>query len=326
MKILLTGSTGFVGRQLVKQLVKEKDVSLNLALRSREEAFAPEISLFAPMDLAAHTDWQEALKGCDVVIHAAARVHIMDEKVKNPLQEFRRINTEGTLNLAAQAARSGVKRFIFISTIKVNGELTLANQSFTADDLPNPLDPYAISKYEAEQGLKQIAATTKMEVVIIRPPLVYGAGVKGNFQRLLNWLQKGVPLPLGAITNKRSFVALENLSSLIMNCITNPRAANQVFLVSDGEDLSTTELLRRMGLSINKSVYLLPIPQFLLKYTAILLGKREVFERLCGSLQVNISKTKEFLDWEPEVSIYEALKGLGVGIPGERGARKSNRV
>ena len=308
MKILLTGASGFVGRQLVKQLVKEKDITLNLALRSRKEAFAPEISVFAPMNLTADTDWQEALKDCEVVIHAAARAHIMDDKVENPLQEFRKINTQATLNLATQAARLGVKRFIFISSIKVNGELSQTSQPFTADDLPNPCDPYAISKHEAEEGLKLIASTTKMEVVIIRPPLIYGPGVKGNFQRLLAWLQKGIPLPLGAITNKRSFVALENLTSLIINCLTNPRAANQIFLVSDGEDLSTTELLRRIGLAINKPVHLLPIPQFLLKYTATLLGKKEVFERLCGSLQVNISKTKELLDWEPQVSVSEALE------------------
>lgn len=308
MKILLTGATGFVGRQLVKQLVNEKDISLNLALRSGKETYASEISVFAPMNLTADTDWQEALIGCDVVIHAAARAHIMDDRSENPLQEFRKINTEATLNLAKQAAGLGLKRFIFISSIKVNGELTQTNQPFTADDLPNPCDPYAISKHEAEEGLRQIASTTKMEVVVIRPPLIYGPGVKGNFQRLLTWLQKGIPLPLGAITNKRSFVALENLTSLIINCLTNPRAANQVFLVSDGEDLSTTELLRRIGFSINKPVYLLPIPQFLLKYAATLLGKKEVFERLCGSLQVNISKTKELLDWEPEVSVSEALK------------------
>jgi UDP-glucose 4-epimerase len=307
--ILLTGATGFVGQQLLKNLVEHNDLALRIAVRTPEaQLFAPGISVFRSIDLSAQTNWAEVVEGCDVVIHAAARAHIMNEKAKDPLQEFRKVNTEGTLNLAAQAAKSGVKRFIFISSIKVNGESTSANKPFSADDLPNPQDPYAISKYEAEQGLQELAAKTGMEVVIIRPPLIYGPGVKGNFQRMLFWLQKGLPLPLGAVNNKRSFVSIENLNSLIMTCISNPRAANQVFLVSDGDDLSTTELLRRISHLINKPARLLPIPQILLSWAATVVGRKEIFERLCGSLQLNINKTKDLLDWEPQVSVDEALE------------------
>lgn len=306
--ILLTGATGFLGQQLLKKLAEHQNLALRIAVRTSEsQLFAPGISVFRALDLSTQTNWTDAVEGCDVVIHAAARAHIMNEKAKNPLQEFRKINTEGTMNLAAQAAASGVKRFIFISSIKVNGESTSLNKPFVAEDLPNPQDPYAISKYEAEQGLQDLAAKTGMEVVIIRPPLIYGPGVKGNFQRMLFWLQKGLPLPLGAVKNNRSFVSIDNLNSLIMTCISNPRAANQVFLVSDDEDLSTTELLRRIGHLMNKPARLLPIPQILLSLAATVVGRKEIFERLCGSLELNINKTKDLLDWKPQVSVNEAL-------------------
>ncbi|MBA3536188.1 MAG: SDR family oxidoreductase [Tatlockia sp.] len=309
--ILLTGATGFVGQQLLKKLAEQNDYALRIAVRTpKAQLFAPEICIYRSIDLSAQTNWTEVIEGCDLVIHAAARAHIMNEKAKEPLQEFRKVNTEGTLKLAAQAASSGVKRFIFISSIKVNGESTFANKPFSADDLPNPQDPYAISKYEAEQGLQELAAKTGMEVVIIRPPLVYGPGVKGNFQRMLFWLQKGLPIPLGAVTNKRSFVSIENLNSLILTCISNPRAANQVFLVSDGDDLSTTELLSRIGHLVNKPARLLPIPQILLSWAATLVGRKEIFERLCGSLQLDINKTKDMLDWKPQISVNEALEKM----------------
>ncbi len=213
INLLLTGATGFVGRELLKKLSEQNDLSLRVASRAKDALFTAEISVFAPIELSASSNWQTMIKGCDLIIHAAARAHIMNEKAKNPLEEFRKVNTAGTLNLARQAAEAGVKRFIFISSIKVNGESTTTN-SFFADDLPNPSDPYALSKYEAEQGLLALAAKTGMEIVIIRPPLIYGPGVKGNFQRLLFCLQKGIPLPLGAVSNKRSFVSLENFISL----------------------------------------------------------------------------------------------------------------
>ncbi len=309
INILLTGATGFVGRQLLKKLSEQKEIDLRIATRINANIFSPEISVFAPIELESENNWQDIVKGCDVIIHAAARAHVMNEKANNPLEEFRKINSKPTLKLAEQAAISGVKRFIFISSIKVNGEFT-TDKPFAADDLPHPDGPYALSKYEAEQGLQAIALKTGMEVVIIRPPLIYGPEVKGNFQRMLYWLKKGIPLPLGAVNNKRSFVSLENLNSLILACITNPRAANQIFLVSDDEDLSTTELLREIGYLINKPARLLPIPKFLLKWAAASLGKKEIYDRLCGSLQLDISKTKEMLSWKPQISVKEGLKAF----------------
>lgn len=309
-KILLTGATGFVGQQLTAQLVNQKGISLRITIRSKVERFNdPRITVFSPLTISAESNWHDALDGCHAVIHTAARVHIMNETAEDPLYEFRKINVEGTLNLARQAARLGVKRFIFLSSIKVNGESTSCNQVFSPDDLPNPSDPYAISKHEAEQELRLLSAKTGMEFVIIRPPLIYGPGVKGNFQRMILWLQKGLPLPFGSVKNKRSFVSIDNLISLIMTCIDHPKAANQTFLVSDGEDLSTTDLLKKIGQAMNKPARLLPIPQSVLTLFATLLGQKAVFQRLCGSLQLDISKTCKMLNWKPDVSMSEALSG-----------------
>lgn len=247
------------------------------------------------------------------MVHAAARVHVMDDRASDPLAEFRRINVQGTLNLARQAAAAGVRRFVFISSIKVNGEATKLGIPFSADDIPAPLDPYGVSKMEAEQGLREIAAQTGMEVVIIRPPLVYGPGVKANFRAMMHWLTRGVPLPLGAIHNRRSLVALDNLVDLIVSCLDHPAAANQTFLVSDGEDLSTTQLLRRMGRALGKPVRLIPVPPALIKVGATLMGKRAVAQRLCDSLQVDISKTRQLLGWSPLLSVDEGLKKAAQG-------------
>ena len=211
------------------------------------------------------------------------------------------------MNLARQAATAGVRRFIFISSVKVNGEVTSLGVPYTADAKAAPVDPYGISKMEAEQGLRLIAAETGMEVVIIRPVLVYGPGVKANFHSMMSWLHKGIPLPLGSIYNKRSLVALDNLVDLIVTCITHPAAANQTFMVSDGDDLSTTELLRSMGAALNKPARLLPVPSWVLEVGAVALGRRALSQRLCGSLQVDISKTRELLNWSPPVSVNEAL-------------------
>ncbi len=248
------------------------------------------------------------MAGVEVVIHAAARVHVMHDESSDPLAEFRKVNVDGTLNLARQAAEAGVGRFIFISSIKVNGEGTPVGVPYVADGQAAPADPYGISKMEAEQGLRALAAETGMEVVIIRPTLVYGPGVKANFLNMMRWLHKGVPLPFGAIYNQRSLVALDNLVDLIVTCIDHPTAANQTFLVSDGEDLSTTELLRRMGVALGKPARLLPVPSRLLEAGAAMLGKQALAQRLCGSLQVDISKTRELLNWSPPVSVDEALR------------------
>ena len=272
------------------------------------------------------TDWRDELVDCDVVVHLAARVHVMYDASIDPLAEFRRVNVQGTLNLARQAAASGVRRFVFISSIKVNGEATQPGQPFTADDAPAPLDAYGISKMEAEQGLRELAAQTGMEVVIIRPPLVYGPGVKANFAAMMRWLQRGVPLPLGAIHNQRSLVALDNLVDLIVTCLTHPAAANQTFLVSDDEDVSTTELLRRMGQAMGKPARLLPVPVSWLKVGAAMVGKRDAAQRLSGSLQVDIEKTCRLLGWVPPISLDEGLRRAAgnTGLP--RCARNDGRV
>lgn len=264
-------------------------------------------------DLEPSSDWSVALEEISTVVHCAARVHVMTDTAADPLTEFRRVNVQGTLNLARQAAAFGVQRFVFISSIKVNGEATKLDQPFTADDEPAPLDPYGISKMEAEQGLRKIAAETDMEVVIIRPPLVYGPGVKANFQAMMRWLARGIPLPLGAIHNRRSLVALDNLVDLIVTCVDHPAAANQTFLVSDGEDLSTTQLLQRMGEALGKPARLIPVPSVLLKLGAALVGKPAVAQRLCGSLQVDISKTRQLLGWTPPLSVDEGLKRAAEG-------------
>jgi nucleoside-diphosphate-sugar epimerase len=232
----------------------------------------------------------------------------MHDESSDPLAEFRKVNVEGTLNLARQAAEAGVRRFIFISSIKVNGEGTPLGSPYRADAQPQPADSYGISKMEAEQGLRALAAETGMEVVIIRPTLVYGPGVKANFLSMMRWLHKGVPLPFGAIHNQRSLVALDNLVDLIVTCIDHPAAANQTFLVSDGEDLSTTELLRRMATALGKPARLLPVPSWLLEAGASILGKKALSQRLCGSLQVDISKTRELLGWTPPLSVDAALR------------------
>ena len=265
------------------------------------------------------TNFSEALAGITTVVHLAARAHIMHDTAADPLTAFRAVNVEGTLNLARQAVELGVKRFVFVSSIKVNGEATKLGMPFSTDDLPAPLDPYGVSKMEAEQGLRQIAAETGMEAVIIRPPLVYGPGVKANFAAMMRWLQRGVPLPLGAIYNQRSLVALDNLVDLIVTCLTHPAAANQTLLVSDGEDVSTTELLRRMGQALGRPARLIPVPAGWLKLAATLVGKQDVAQRLCGSLQVDIEKTRQLLGWRPPQTLDQGLKKAAEGYGRETG-------
>jgi nucleoside-diphosphate-sugar epimerase len=316
MNILLTGSTGFVGQALLKTLTRptlEKQAawSVSAALRTQSQTktcSSYNCSTYVVGNLNADTDWLEALANQPVVIHTAARAHIMKDEVPDPLAEYRKDNVEGTLNLARQAAQAGVKRFIFISSIKVNGEQTPLGKPFTPEDTPAPEDPYGISKYEAEQGLQQLAQETGMEVVIIRPPLVYGPGVKGNFASMVRLVEKGIPLPLGAIHNKRTLVALDNLVDLIITCIDHPAAANQVFLAGDGEDVSTTELLRGVAKAMGKPARLIPVPASILTMGATVLGKKAVAQRLLGSLQVDISKAREVLGWEPVVGVEAALE------------------
>jgi len=254
------------------------------------------------------TDWSMALRGADCIIHTAARVHVMHDTESDPLSAFRSVNVDGTLNLAHQAAAAGVKRFVFISSVKVNSEVTQPRQAFSEADVSSPQDAYGQSKHEAEQGLRQLSADTGMEVVIIRPPLVYGPGVKASFAALMRALQRGWPLPLGAVHNQRSLVALDNLVDLIVTCLTHPKAANQTFLVSDGKDLSTTELVRGMAQAAGVPARLLPVPVWALKAGASLLGKGDEVQRLCGNLQVDISKARSLLGWVPPVSVEEGLR------------------
>jgi len=310
MKLLVTGATGFVGNVVVKQLLAN-NVDVIASVRTDNSVLPSGAQQFVTGDFGEPINWLLALINVDVVIHTAARVHIMDDSSADPLTEFRKVNVEGTLNLARQAAGAGVRRFVFISSIKVNGEMTDLEYPFTPDDDYIPTDPYGLSKYEAEQGLLELAKNTEMEVVIIRPPLVYGPGVKANFASMMKWMNKAVPLPFGAIHNKRSLVALDNLVSFIIHCAdykNTPQAANKVFLISDGEDVSTTELLQKVAKAFGKKALLLPVPVRLMTLAAKLLGKGDVANRLFGSLQVDSSKARELLGWKPIITMDEQLK------------------
>lgn len=304
--ILLTGATGFIGTALLKELL-QRNINVLAASRYGSSQFPDCVNQVSIGDINSATDWSRSLENVEVVIHTAARVHVMQDTVDDPLNEFRRINVEGTLNLARQAANLNVKRFIFISSIKVNGESTLQGRPFKGDDQPAPDDPYAISKWETEIGLWQLGNETGIEVVIIRPPLIYGPGVKANFLSMMRWIYPGLPLPLGTIHNKRSLLALDNLVDFIITCIEHPAAVNQTFLVADGQDLSTTELLQHIGKALGKRARLIPFPAGLLVFIASILGKRAIAQRLCGFLQVDISKARLVLDWEPPISVDKAM-------------------
>lgn len=305
--ILVTGASGFVGGALCASLVNHSPLRISVRDKSKTELFA-NVDIFEA-SISPDQDWTSALFGVSVVVHCAARVHVMSEEVADPLFEFRRVNVDGTLNLARQASEAGVRRFVFISSIKVNGECTDLGHPFTADQIPVPSDPYGVSKHEAEMGLRALSEETGMEVVIIRSPLVYGPGVKANFLSMMNWLRRGIPLPLGGVTkNRRSFVFIDNLVSLIIACINHPAAANQTFLVSDDEDLSTAGLLDRMALALGCPSKLITIPTALITIGARLIGRSDISQRLCGSLQVDINKTKGFLGWSPPVSANEGFR------------------
>ena len=305
-RLLITGASGFVGRALTLQAAA-RGLPLRIALRR------PEVDLPAGFETArisgldADTEWGAALEGVAVVAHCAARAHVLREVSSDPLAEFRRVNVEGTLNLARQAVRAGVRRFIFISSIGVNGSETHL-EPFTPEDVAAPSSPYALSKYEAESALRLLSKETGLELVVIRPPLIYGPGAKGNFQSMIRWIERGIPLPLGAIHNKRSLVALDNIVDLILVCLQHPAASNQIFLVSDGEDLSTTELLRRLGQALHKPTRLIPVPAVLLSAGASLIGRSDIAQKLVGSLQVDDSHTREVLTWSPPISVREGLR------------------
>ena len=311
LQTLVTGASGFVGGALCAEVISRGFAVRGVTRTLCDLPNGVKNIVIASID--GSTDWQNALMGCDVLVHLAARVHVMKEAAIEPLSEFRRVNVQGTLNLARQAAAAGVRRFVFISSVGVNGAETF-QRPFTDQDQAAPHSLYAVSKYEAELGLQTMAAETGMEVTIIRPPLVYGPHAPGNFGSLMRWLRRGVPLPLGAIHNQRSLVALDNLVDLIVTCLTHPAAADQTFLVSDGEDVSTTELLRLMGQALRRPARLLPVPAGWLKLAAAMVGKRDVAQRLCGSLQVDMEKTQCLLGWTPPLSLDEGLKKAAEGL------------
>jgi UDP-glucose 4-epimerase len=301
--VLVTGANGFVGSALLREM-RRRGIEGRAAARCE----VPGWPTFRVGNIDGSTSWSGALQGCDAVVHLAARVHVMDDRAADPLAEFRKVNVDGTENLARQAVQAGVRRFIYVSSIKVNGERTRSGHPFTADDQVEPTDAYGQSKAEAEARLQALARETGLEVVIIRPVLVYGPGVKANFLSMMRWLKAGLPLPLGAIDNARSLVAVDNLVDLILVCLVHPAAANQVLLASDGEDLSTPELLRRTAAALGTKARLLPVPAWLLQAAASLAGKSAAAERLCGSLHVDIEKTTRLLGWTPPVSVDRALR------------------
>lgn len=300
MKALITGATGFVGTALRARLAAS-GVEVVPAVRSKSGL--PHEVVIGNLD--ASTDWRSALTACDAVVHLAARVHVMEDSAQNPLTLYRASNTDATLNLARQAAQAGVKRFIFISTIKVNGEGR--DTAYRETDTPAAEDAYAISKWEAERGLHEIAQETGLEVVILRPPLVYGPGVKANFLRLIQTVQKGWPLPLGAIRNRRSLLYLGNFVDAIRVCVEHPAAAGQTFLLDDGQAVSTPDLIRAVAHAMGRPARLLAVPVGVLELAGALLGKRAAVARLTGSLFVDGSFIRSRLGWMPPFTMQQGL-------------------
>ena len=298
--IVVTGATGFIGSAVCSALAAAGR-SVRAISRNPGSGLTPVGAITGT------TDWSETLKGAQSIIHLAARVHLLNDRAADPVTEYRRMNVDGTINLARQAAEAGVKRFIFVSSIKVNGEETAPGQSYRPEDIPQPRDAYGVSKLEAEDGLRSLAAETGLELVIIRPPLVYGPGVKANFASMMRWLHRGLPLPFGAVKNRRSFLAVENLADLLNRCVDHPGAPNQVFLACDGEDLSTADLLRRLGDALGRPARLIPMPPALLDAAATLTGQGDLARRLLGSLQVDASKAHTVLDWKPPLAVDDAL-------------------
>ncbi len=313
-RILVTGASGFVGHALVSRLVALDNCQV-IAMTRVNPGNPVSGAIYRPVgDLALQMHWPQELVGVDTIVHAAARVHIINDRSARSIHEFERINVTPSLQLARHAAAMGVRRLVFLSSIGVNGVQTGVATAFTETDKPNPHNAYALSKLKAERGLLEIAAATGLELVIIRPPLVYGPGVRANFAALMHAVQNGWPLPLGAVRNRRSLVALDNLVDFILTCIDHPQATNQTFLVSDGQDVSSPELVRGLAHAAGVSARLVPVPPWALWAVAAVLGKREFMQRLCGSLRVDISKANKVLGWAPRISVEEGLRRAVVGI------------
>jgi nucleoside-diphosphate-sugar epimerase len=308
MRVAVTGATGLVGQALVLAL-SARGYLPRAIVRAADRVFNPSnFETVTVSGIDSQTDWAAAFSAVECVVHCAGLTHLTRDIEPDSLQAYRTTNTEGTSRLAENAVECGVKRLIFLSSIKVNGEQTSKGVLLNASDTPNPEYPYGISKWEAEQALFEISLRTGLEVVIIRPPLVYGPWVKGNFLIMLKWLYSGIPMPLGAVENKRSLVGIDNLVDLIIKCTDHPAAANQTFLVSDGQDLSTTDLLLNLGVALRKPARLFPVPTSLLWNTSQLIGKKAFATSLLGNLQVDISKTRELLDWNPAISFNEGFQ------------------
>ena len=308
MRVLVTGANGFVGGGLLQRLLGMAEVSVVAGLRhygALDDTVVCERCVLG--DLATSSFAAAQLDGIDVIVHTAARVHVMRELEVDPLATFRQVNVAALRRLAGAAAQAGVRRFVFVSSIKVNGEETMPGYAFMAGDVPTPMDPYGISKQEAEQALREICESSGMEWVVVRPPLVYGPGVKANFQRLMQGLACGVPLPVGALHNRRSLVSLDNLVDLLVTCLTHPRAANQTFLVSDGNDLSVIELTKKLAQLLSSRSWLVPIPAACLRVALNSVGRASVAQRLCGELRVDIEKNRSVLDWCPLTTVDEGL-------------------
>jgi nucleoside-diphosphate-sugar epimerase len=302
--ILVTGASGFVGRLLCAELFKQ-GFAIRTAVRSGNIQI-DDFELAVTGSIDSNTDWSAALRDVNVVIHLAARVHVMTEHAIDPLVEFRKVNVEGTRHLAESAAKAGITRFVYVSSVKVNGEQTIS--PFTELDEPNPQDAYGVSKWEAEQVLHKISAETGMGLVIVRPPLVYGAGVKGNFAQMIKVLAKGIPLPLASVKNLRSLIYVENLVDALILCATHPNAAGQTYLVSDGEDISTPDLLRKLSNAMNKPAKLLPCSLVFMRLVGRLFGKSDQIDKLVDFLQVNSRKICRELGWKPPFTLDEGLK------------------
>jgi len=305
MKILVTGAGGFVGRALCRDLL-ERNCDVRAAVRDLARAGDLGCEVVCVPDIAAPAAWDGALKDVSVIVHLAARVHVMKDTASNPLAAFRAVNVAGSVALARAAADAGVRRLVYVSSIKVNGEAT-NGERFSECDAPSPIDPYGISKWEAEQALREIADVRGLELVIVRPPLVYGAGVGGNFLRLLKLVRSGVPLPFGAVDNARSLVFVRNLTDVLTACAIAERAAGKIFLVSDGEDLSTAELVNELARLMRKRAVLLPIPAQLLRIAGRCTGRQDEVERLIGTLLIDSSAIRTQLGWKPPFTVAEGL-------------------
>lgn len=306
MNVLITGATGFIGKSLLSELLRQ-NFNISIVVRQKTNIFPAKVKQFVVGDFKNNPDFSPALEKVDCIVHLAGKAHVIEKSKASVLDEFTLINTDLSLNLAKQAVHANVNRFIFLSSIGVNGNRN--TKAFLESDAPDPQEPYTISKHEAEQKLSKLAEETDMELVIIRLPLVYGANAPGNFGRLLSWASKKhpIPLPLGSVRNCRSFVALDNLVDFIATCVTHKNAANELFLVSDRDDLSTTEFLRKIAKAFNKKIFLLPIPVQFMIFIAGFLGKRADAIRLFSSLRVDSSKAKELLDWDPKITMDDQL-------------------